>query len=288
MALAVPVALGLGVVTATPAFAGTTLSTTAASLMCNVYQTAEFRGVRNCGSRTQRLTANRCTRSPRSSTSRPSGRPTARVPGGLSRSVKTSTSTATRSLQGLPPGEPWRRQLLRVADSEELTAAASGAAASLEHRARPQVRRQHRLLPPARWSCPVPPAPVPPRRGAIRVGDHPPVHRRDDPGVLRGRRVVVAVLEPDRGVACRYARPGASAIPGCLMKHGSSARDCVARVFAPQLARTNVASRHTSSPSSLPSPTSIRGRCCDKTWGSVVEHTRAAVGELAEAVATGR
>ena len=48
VALAVPVALGLGVVTATPAFAGTTLSTTGASLMCNVYQTSQFRGYADC------------------------------------------------------------------------------------------------------------------------------------------------------------------------------------------------------------------------------------------------
>ncbi len=46
--LAVPVALGLSVVTATPAFADNTVSTTGGSMMCNVYQTAKFRGYADC------------------------------------------------------------------------------------------------------------------------------------------------------------------------------------------------------------------------------------------------
>jgi hypothetical protein len=49
VAIAVPVALGLSVVTATSAFAaGNTVSTTGGSLTCNVYQTAKFRGYADC------------------------------------------------------------------------------------------------------------------------------------------------------------------------------------------------------------------------------------------------
>ena len=45
---ALPVALGLGLVTATPAFADNTVFTTGGSIMCNVYQTAKFRGYADC------------------------------------------------------------------------------------------------------------------------------------------------------------------------------------------------------------------------------------------------
>jgi len=49
VALAVPVMLGLGVMTVTSAFAaGNTVSTTGGSLTCNVYQTPKFRGYADC------------------------------------------------------------------------------------------------------------------------------------------------------------------------------------------------------------------------------------------------